>query len=117
MDELKAFLKFIGACVLFFAALAISLALIVGLPVVIFGSMKVKEIEKDAPAFLRSHGLYVIGREGFQYGLLTQPGGCVWYTMRRKEEEQTIYHGCVSKWHDGTYELWNFNAVNAIKPD
>lgn len=103
------FIRFIIVPILFVVGL-------VATPYVLFGDSRVADIEKNAPEFLQSLGLEVIGMEGFTAGLVYQPGGCVWYVMRRKEEAQTLYNGCVSKWHTGKYELWNLTAVNAIKP-
>ena len=97
--------------VVFFAACAVAA---VAVPLYLLGDRKVPEIDAGAPAYLASLGFDVVGREGFTYGLFSQPGGCVWFTMARKEQPTTIYTGCVSRWHNGTYELWNQKAINAV---
>jgi hypothetical protein len=103
-------IKFVAAA---FVVIVVS-ALLVSTPYIFLGSYNVTEIDKRAPEFLATHGLKIIGREGYQSGLIYQPGGCVYFTMKSEGDPKTVYHGCVSKWHNGTFELWNLSAVNAI---
>lgn len=107
MRDLFDFVLFVAGCVL-------GLAVIICGPYWVFGDRNVADLNAHAPAYLQSLGFEPIGREGFTYGLFSQPGGCVWYTMRRVEQPTTIYSGCVSKWHNGTYELWGPKAINAV---
>jgi hypothetical protein len=111
MRDLFDFLGFIvgGAIVI-----AVSVGLLWGVPLWAWGDRNVADLNVNAPAYLKSLGFDVRGREGFTYGLLSQPGGCVWYTMTRPEQPTTIYTGCVARWHNGTYELWGPKAINAV---
>lgn len=107
-------IEFVGIIIAGCLGLAVAAAIVIGLPLWVFGDRNVADLNAHAPGYLHSLGFEVMGREGFTYGLLSQPGGCVWYTMRRTEQPATIYSGCVSKWHNGTYELWGPKALNAV---
>lgn len=112
---MRDFLEVAGIVVLGILALVATVFVVFGVPVLLYGATAVKGIERDAPAWLHQQGFSVVGTEGFTYGVLQQPGGCVWYLMKRDNEPNTLYNGCVSRWHNGELQLYNTRAVNAIK--
>lgn len=111
---MREFFEFVGSMILGIVVLGLAVAATFGLPMWMWGDRNVPDLNANAPGYLQSLGFEVLGREGFTYGLLSQPGGCVWYTMRRAEQPATVYTGCVSRWHNGTYELWDPKAINAV---
>ena len=110
MDDLLEIMVLITLAIL---GIALCILLLFGLPNLLFGSYAVKDIEKRAPQWLSEQGFTIVAHEGFTYGLLTQPGGCVWYLMTRGDDK-TVYNGCVSKWHNGELQLYGTRAVNAV---
>lgn len=107
MDDLLDFAKILIAAVLAIVAVIF----IASIPWLIFGDRRVAEIKNVAEQVWNRNGFKVVGYEGYELTLFAQPGGCVWYVVRR---DATDYHGCISRWGD-EYHIYNLRALNAIK--
>ncbi len=42
------------------------------------------------------------------------PGGKVWYAVRKKGNDRTLYQGFISKWM-GEHHIYNLTAIDAVK--
>lgn len=66
-----------------------------------------------APEAIRQAGFEIVGYEGYQVSIFY--GGFSWYTIRRVPDNGIIYEVAVSPWN-GECHLYNFKAIDAIKP-
>jgi hypothetical protein len=76
-------------------------------------AQNVDAIKAIAPKTIEQAGFEIIGYEGYQWTGLGRWGGCVWYTMKKKPDKGTTYHGCVSKWGE-EYHIYQLTAIDAI---
>lgn len=76
-------------------------------------AQNVDAIKNAAPKTIEQAGFEIIGYEGYEWTGLGRWGGCVWYTMKKKPDTGTTYHGCVSKWGD-EYHIYSLTAIDAI---
>lgn len=53
----------------------------------------------------------MIGYEGYQWTFGLNRGGCVYYILTRKN---VIYNGCITKYYNGEYFIYNIKALNAL---
>ncbi len=107
MDDFLDFTKFITVLVLIVAA-------IIGIgisPWLIWGDSRVPEIKLAAEKAWAANGFKVLGYQGYELGLFSTPGGCVWYTLKR---DATVYQGCLSRWGN-EYHIYSLSALNAVK--
>jgi len=86
--------------------------LVIGGPILLFGDRRVPEIKLNAERIFKDNGFQVVGYQGYSYGLISTPGGCVWYTLKKGE---ITYKACLSRWGD-EYHIYNLKAIDAIKP-
>ena len=109
MDDLIDLVKIIAAVVLSIAGLIF----VVSLPWLVFGGTRVADIKQAAPQVWGANGFQVVGYQGYELTLFARPGGCVWYTVSKKD---TLYQGCISRWGD-EYHIYSLRALNALKGD
>lgn len=74
----------------------------------------VDDIKIHAEKTLNDAGYEVVGYEGYKWGAFGTFGGCVYYNLKRFDDDKVVYSACVSKWGD-EYHIYNLKAVNAIR--
>jgi hypothetical protein len=109
------FLEILLGALLFLGGIVAAGFILIGGPYLLWGDRNVEDIKAHAAATWKQQGFQIIGYEGYTLGLFETPGGCVWHTLRRAEEPQTVYTGCVSKWGN-EYHTYNTHALNAVRP-
>jgi hypothetical protein len=107
-SEMKDVLTFVGVVTLIIASIVCAIAL----PILTLGDIRVPDIKQHAAQVLSANGFEVIGYQGYTYGLSSEFGGCVWYTMKKGN---VTYEGCVTKWGN-EYHIYSLKALDAIKP-
>ena len=81
-------------------------------PLLIWGDRRVPEIKLNAERVFKENGFAVVGYQGYNLGLFSTPGGCVWYTLKKAD---ITYAACLSRWGD-EYHIYSLKAIDAIKP-
>jgi hypothetical protein len=76
----------------------------------------IDSIKDAAPKTLDAAGFEIVGYAGYEIGnFVGNPGGRVWYIMRRKGNDRILYSGFISKW-GSEYHIYNIKAKDAIAP-
>jgi hypothetical protein len=71
---------------------------------------RVPDIKAHAVETFSANGFKIIGYQGYQWGLLDNYGGRVWYTL---EKDGIVYEACLTKWGD-EYHIYSLKALNAV---
>lgn len=74
-------------------------------------------LRENAKEFFDQNGFEIVGHEGYTWGGVmpfTSYGGArVWYIVKRKGKDNTIYNCYLKRWGNEIH-IYKFKAINAI---
>lgn len=97
------------------------LALMVALTITISSctSGNLEEVKRRAPEVWSNSGFDVVGYQGYQNGLVipfsSYGGACVWYTLKKHQDNGITYQGCLQRW-GSEFHVYSLKAVDAVRP-
>lgn len=95
------------------ATISIITAVVIFIGYLCGSTQNVNIIKANAEATWSDAGFKIVGYEGYQRGTFENWGGKVWYIIQKKEGDQTLYHGYLSKW-GSEFHIYNLKAIDAI---